>query len=150
MRVKGSASSGFARANSSLPHPIDVSVGCQLRQARKSRGLSQAALGEAIGISFQQVQKYERGYNRVSASKLAEAALFLEVPIQYFFAEIVQLLAGPTGALDPIVAALAADTRAMALLSAWRRLPPARRSMISDLITATARDGDEERLPPCI
>lgn len=150
MRVKGSPSSGFARANSSPPHPIDVSVGCQLRQARKSRGLSQAALGEAIGISFQQVQKYERGYNRVSASKLAEAALFLEVPIQYFFAEIVELLAGPSGALDPIVVALAAHARAMALLNAWRRLPPARRSMISDLISATARDGEEERLPTAI
>mgnify|MGYP002134938474 CR=1 FL=1 len=71
------------------------------------------ALGEAIGISFQQVQKYERGDNRVSASKLAEAALFFQVPIQYFFSEIAELLAGPAGALDPVVAALAADTRAM-------------------------------------
>lgn len=137
MRVKGFPSNGFARANSNLPHPIDVSVGWQLRQARKSRGLSQAALGEAIGISFQQVQKYERGYNRVSASKLAEAALFLEVPIQYFFAEIVELLAGPAGAVDPMVAALAADTRALALLTAWRKLPPARRALIAELIQAT-------------
>lgn len=142
MRVKGSPSDGFARANSSPPHPIDVSVGSQLRSARKSRGLSQVALGDAIGISFQQVQKYERGHNRVSASKLAEAALFLQLPIQYFFAEIEQLLAGPAGALDPMVAALAADTRAMAWLSAWRRLPPARRALITDMISATVQDDD--------
>ena len=80
--VAGSILNEFARANSNPPHPIDISVGRQLRQARKARGLSQASLGEAIGISFQQVQKYERGDNRVSASKLAEAALFFQLPIQ--------------------------------------------------------------------
>lgn len=138
--MAGSILNEFARANSNPPHPIDISVGRQLRQARKARGLSQASLGEAIGISFQQVQKYERGDNRVSASKLAEAALFFQVPIQYFFSEIAELLAGPAGALDPVVAALAADTRAMALLLAWRRLPPARRKLITDLISATIHD----------
>jgi len=131
---------GFARANYGDPHPIDVSVGERLRQARKVRGLSQGALGDAIGISFQQVQKYERGFNRVSASKLAEAALYLGVPIQYFFSEISQLLAGEAGAADPLVAELATDSRAIALLTAWRRLSPARRSLIADMINASVQD----------
>lgn len=130
----------FARANCGEPHPIDVSVGERLRQARKARGLSQVALGEAIGISFQQVQKYERGSNRVSASKLAQAALYLGLPIQYFFSEISQLLAGGTGASDPLIAELAGDSRAVALLTAWRRLSPARRSLIADMINATVHD----------
>lgn len=130
----------FARANCGDPHPIDVSVGERLRQARKVRGLSQGALGDAIGISFQQVQKYERGFNRVSASKLAEAALYLGVPIQYFFSEISELLAGEGGAADPFVAELTNDSRAIALLTAWRRLSPARRSLIADMINATVQD----------
>ncbi len=61
------------------PDPIDVEVGLNLRAARKSRGLSQADVGEALGVTFQQVQKYERGANRVSASMLVKAARFLGV-----------------------------------------------------------------------
>ena len=56
------------------PHPVDVAVGARIRTIRKSRGLSQGALGAALGLTFQQVQKYERGANRVSASKLVEIA----------------------------------------------------------------------------
>ena len=61
------------------PHPVDVAVGARIRTIRKSRGLSQGALGAALGLTFQQVQKYERGANRVSASKLVEIARTLDV-----------------------------------------------------------------------
>jgi len=61
------------------PDPIDVEVGLNLRRARRARGLSQADVGDALGITFQQVQKYERGANRVSASMLVKAARFLGV-----------------------------------------------------------------------
>lgn len=61
------------------PDQIDVEVGLNLRRLRLSRGLSQTELGEALGISFQQIQKYERGANRVSASMLVKAARFLNV-----------------------------------------------------------------------
>ena len=64
---------------------IDVHVGARLRQRRRLLGMSQARLGDAIGISFQQVQKYERGANRVSASCLYELSRVLEVPVAYFF-----------------------------------------------------------------
>ena len=67
-------------------HPIDRHVGARIRLRRTLRGLSQSALGERIGgISFQQVQKYEKGTNRLSASRLWLAADVLDVPISFFF-----------------------------------------------------------------
>ena len=68
-----------------MPHPIDIRVGLNLRVARISQGLSQSALAEKLGISFQQVQKYERGSNRVSASRLWEFSEALGLDIRYFF-----------------------------------------------------------------
>ena len=72
-------------ARASLPHNVDVHVGSRIRLRRKLYGVSQEKLADALGLTFQQVQKYERGRNRVSASKLYETARFLEVPITYFF-----------------------------------------------------------------
>jgi len=67
------------------PHQIDIHVGNRLRARRLVLGLSQEKLGERLGITFQQIQKYEKGNNRVSASKLQAAAEVLGVPISYFF-----------------------------------------------------------------
>ena len=67
------------------PHPIDVLVGKNLRRLRKQAGLSQAELGARIGVSAQQVQKYETARNRISASKLWECALANSVAIDAFF-----------------------------------------------------------------
>ena len=68
-----------------MAHPVDLYVGARLRIRRKVLGLSQTQLAEALGITFQQVQKYERGANRISASKLYEAARLLQSPVSYFF-----------------------------------------------------------------
>ena len=70
------------------PHPIDLHVGRRMRQRRTLLGLSQERLAEALGLTFQQVQKYERGSNRVSASRLYELGRVLEVSIGYFFEEL--------------------------------------------------------------
>jgi transcriptional regulator with XRE-family HTH domain len=70
------------------PDPVDVHVGRRLRQARLLAGLSQEELGEGIGVSFQAVQKYEQGENRLSASRLFRAARLLEQPVAYFFEEL--------------------------------------------------------------
>jgi transcriptional regulator with XRE-family HTH domain len=70
------------------PDPIDVHVGKRLRQARLLIGLSQEDLGEGIGVSFQAVQKYEQGENRLSASRLFRAAKLLDQPVSYFFDDI--------------------------------------------------------------
>lgn len=67
------------------PDPVDVHVGGRLRQARLLAGMSQEELGEGIGVSFQAVQKYEQGENRLSASRLFRAAQLLEQPVAYFF-----------------------------------------------------------------
>jgi transcriptional regulator with XRE-family HTH domain len=67
------------------PNPIDRHVGLRIRMRRKELGLSQERLGEAVGLTFQQIQKYERAANRVSASKLWEISRALEAPIGYFY-----------------------------------------------------------------
>ena len=67
------------------PNPVDLHVGGRVRMRRKMLGVSQERLAEALGLTFQQVQKYERGANRVSASKLYEIARFLGAPVAYFF-----------------------------------------------------------------
>lgn len=64
---------------------VDLFVSKQIRARRKKVGVSQEALGHTLGISFQQVQKYERGANRVTAGRLAKIAEQLDVPITYFF-----------------------------------------------------------------
>lgn len=68
-----------------MPHPVDVHVGKQLRMRRVILGLSQETIGKAIGVTFQQVQKYERGINRMGASRLYEFAKYLTTPVSYFF-----------------------------------------------------------------
>jgi transcriptional regulator with XRE-family HTH domain len=67
-----------------LPNAIDRHVASRLR--RREAGLTQASLADALGITFQQYQKYERAINRISAGALYQLSLTLEVPVQYFFA----------------------------------------------------------------
>lgn len=81
------------------PNPIDLHVGGRVRMRRKMVALSQDQLADALGLTFQQVQKYERGANRISASKLYQIAKTLQVPVSFFF----DGLADPMNAdaLDP-------------------------------------------------
>jgi transcriptional regulator with XRE-family HTH domain len=67
------------------PSPIDVHVGSRVRLRRTLLGMSQEKLGEALGLTFQQIQKYERGVNRIGASRLFDLARVLDVPIGFFF-----------------------------------------------------------------
>ncbi|MGH6881037.1 MAG: helix-turn-helix domain-containing protein [Hypericibacter sp.] len=75
-------------ASQGFPNPIDVHVGARIRQRRTLLGMSQEKLGEAIGLTFQQVQKYERGANRVGSSRLFDLARVLDVPVSYFFEDM--------------------------------------------------------------
>lgn len=68
-----------------MPNPIDVHVGSRLRMRRMLVGMSQEKLGEHLDLTFQQVQKYEKGSNRISASRLYDMARILDVPVQFFF-----------------------------------------------------------------
>ncbi|HXZ03073.1 MAG TPA: helix-turn-helix transcriptional regulator [Stellaceae bacterium] len=89
------------------PHPIDVYVGARIRLQRVMRGLTQSELAKLVGISFQSVQKYERGENRVSASRLHEFAAALGVSEQYFFEGVGADAGEPAApAQEPTVSAL--------------------------------------------
>ncbi len=82
------------------PHPVDVCVGARVQQRRVLLGMTQTDLGDAIGLTFQQVQKYERGVNRISASRLCELSRVLDVSIEYFFED-----------MPPEVAAIPSDPK---------------------------------------
>ena len=72
----------------SLPSPVDVHVGSRIRLRRTQVGASLEALGDALGLTYQQVQKYERGANRVGASRLFDISRVLDVPISFFFEDM--------------------------------------------------------------
>jgi transcriptional regulator with XRE-family HTH domain len=72
----------------SKSHPVDIHVGSRMRQRRTLLGMSQSKVGDAVGLTFQQIQKYERGSNRIGSSRLFEFAKVLDVPVSYFFDEM--------------------------------------------------------------
>ncbi len=86
-KSKSGSKSGHGRGTG-IPSPVDVHVGARLRQRRTLLGMTQTKVGESIGVSFQQMQKYERGANRISSSRLYDLSGMLEVPIEYFFGDM--------------------------------------------------------------
>jgi transcriptional regulator with XRE-family HTH domain len=94
----------------------DREVGRRMRMRRLELGLSQSALGEALKVTFQQVQKYEQGTNRVSAGRLQHVAKFLKVPTSYFFDE----LGGSGGGSE--ISSWLASANALRLLKAFARI----------------------------
>jgi transcriptional regulator with XRE-family HTH domain len=79
--------SGYGRGTG-RPHPIDVHVGAKLRARRTLLGMNQTKLGDGLGVSFQQVQKYEKGTNRIGSSRLFQLTRALDVSIEYFFEDM--------------------------------------------------------------
>lgn len=73
------------RINAKRPEPIDIAMGERIRLQRRLRGMSQEMLARAIGVSFQQLQKYEKGKNRIGASRLRKVAECLAIPLSYLF-----------------------------------------------------------------
>jgi len=92
-------------ANPRKSNPIDVHVGSRVRLRRMLLGMSQEKLGESLGLTFQQVQKYEKGANRIGASRLFELARILGVNVQYFFEDVTDHddtpMAGAPGFAEP-------------------------------------------------
>jgi transcriptional regulator with XRE-family HTH domain len=93
----GRAEQASGAEKESRPSPIDVHVGARIRLRRTLLGMSQERLGEALGLTFQQVQKYERGVNRVGASRLFDLSRVLDVPISFFFDDMPDSLANSFG-----------------------------------------------------
>ena len=73
-----------------IPNPVDIHVGSRVRLRRTLLGLSQEKLGEAVSLTFQQIQKYERGANRIGASRLFEFSRILDVPVSFFFDDMAE------------------------------------------------------------
>ena len=114
-----------------MKHPVDVHVGKRIRHRRWMVGTTQQQLAESVGIKFQQIQKYETGMNRVSASRLWDIAAVLDVPISFFFegldAEKSEEFAGQTPA------DILTDKEALELLRSYYAIPENQRRRLFDL-----------------
>ena len=110
-----------------MPHPVDVHVGNRIRHRRWLTGMTQQQLAETVGIKFQQIQKYETGANRVSASRLWDIAAALDVDVAFFFEGLAK--EGGTG----LPADLIADKEALDLVRSYYAIPEAQRKRLFDL-----------------
>lgn len=137
----------------STPHPVDVHVGRRLRLKRTILGMSQESVGKEIGVTFQQIQKYERGINRMGASRLFDFAKALGVPIQYFFEGYGDYAMDEVSAYalgEPTAAGFEHEKvnnrETLEVMRAYYRIKsPAVRKRIIDLIKAMADDGADDK-----
>jgi transcriptional regulator with XRE-family HTH domain len=129
------------------PYPIDKYVGSRVRMRRMMLGMSQEKLGNALGLTFQQVQKYEKGTNRIGASRLQQISHILQVPVSFFFdgAPDVPLRANEfSEAPSPTyVADFLATSDGLALTRAFMRIKDSKlRRKIVELVEQMAGDSD--------
>lgn len=119
-----------------MKHPVDVHVGKKVRYRRWMVGMTQQQLAEAVGIKFQQIQKYETGMNRVSASRLWDIADALDVPVHFFFEGFeegqveTQITEEPTTKTE---GDLLVDKEALALVRSYYAIPENQRRKLFDL-----------------
>ena len=132
------------------PNNIDVHVGSRVRLRRMMIGMSQEKLGEKLGLTFQQVQKYEKGTNRIGASRLHRMAEILDVPVQFFFEDAPGQHGGAESAglsesePAPYVLDFVSSTEGLQLNRAFTRITsPAVRRKVLELIKALADAGQE-------
>ena len=128
------------------PNPTDKHVGARVRMRRMMLGMSQEKLGDALGLTFQQVQKYEKGANRIGASRLQQISLILQVPVSFFF-EGAPSVPGlqPVGMAEAPSPAYVSDFLAtsdgLALIKAFMRIKNAKlRRRIVELVEQIAAD----------
>jgi transcriptional regulator with XRE-family HTH domain len=112
-----------------MKHPVDAHVGKRIRHRRWMVGMTQQQLADKVGIKFQQIQKYETGMNRVSASRLWDISESLGVAISFFFEGI----AGDTAAKTAPVGDMLADKEAQELVRSYYAIPEAQRRRLFDL-----------------
>jgi transcriptional regulator with XRE-family HTH domain len=115
-----------------MKHPVDVHVGKRIRHRRWTMGTTQQQLADAVGIKFQQIQKYETGANRVSASRLWDIATALQVPVSFFFEGMEGAEAGEAPRGD-MPGDLLSDREALELLRSYYAIPEAQRRRLFDL-----------------
>ncbi len=119
-----------------MKHPVDVHVGKRIRHRRWMVGMTQQQLGEIVGIKFQQIQKYETGMNRVSASRLWDIAAAVDVQISFFFEGLDEsdedIVHAATSA-DKLKGDLLADKEALELVRSYYNIPEPQRRRLFDL-----------------
>jgi len=113
-----------------MAHPVDVHVGKRIRQRRWLIGMTQQQLAEQVGIKFQQIQKYETGANRVSASRLWDIARTLDVQVAFFFEGLDGTEAAEAGAVP---SDLMGDKEALDLVRSYYAIPENQRRRLFDL-----------------
>lgn len=130
------------------PNRLDVALGLRIRQRRKALGISQTALAESVGLTFQQIQKYERGFNRVSFSRLVDIAHALDCRVVDLIGDLDDAtIASPLFRQDT---AHLREAGAPELLAAYSAAPPALRRVVLKLVLEIAKDqrgrkaGDDE------
>jgi len=119
------------------PNPIDIHVGQKIKLRRTLLGMSQSELAEGLGLTFQQVQKYEKGANRVSASKMWKLRELLNIPVSFFFDGL------ETDSIDPETISL--DREALKMIRTYRNIPSQKvRARFHSLLAAIAGEEDDQ------
>jgi transcriptional regulator with XRE-family HTH domain len=132
------------------PNPVDKYVGSRVRMRRIMLGMSQEKLGDALGLTFQQIQKYEKGTNRVGASRIQQISEILQVPVSFLFEggpSTTAIAAGESEAISPTyVADFLATSEGLALTRAFMRITDAKlRRSIVDLVERIADQGQPDK-----
>lgn len=113
-----------------MKHPVDVHVGKRVRHRRWMVGMTQQQLAERVGIKFQQIQKYETGMNRISASRLWDISEALDVPVGFFFDGLRDAAGGST---EDLPADILADKEALELVRSYYAIPETQRKRLFEL-----------------
>lgn len=116
-----------------MSHPVDVHVGKRIRHRRWMNGTTQQQLAEQVGIKFQQIQKYETGMNRVSASRLWDIANVLGVPVSFFFEGMESENATRESGAADMPSDILTDKEALELLRSYYAIPENQRRRLFDL-----------------
>ncbi|MEZ5840299.1 MAG: helix-turn-helix domain-containing protein [Hyphomicrobiales bacterium] len=136
-------------ASKKSPNPIDIHVGSRVRLRRMMLGMSQEKLGEQLGITFQQIQKYEKGTNRIGASRLQHIAAVLNVPVSFFFEDAPGPQPDANGFSDSSSSSYVVDflssSEGLQLNKAFVRIKDAKvRKRVVDLVKSLAGDDGED------
>ena len=135
-------------AEKKKPNPIDTHVGSRVRLRRMMLGMSQERLGEQLGITFQQIQKYEKGTNRIGASRLQHIASVLQVPVAFFFEDAPGAVTPRNGFVESpstgYIAEFLSSSEGLQLNRAFARISEAKiRRRVVELVRALAGEPEE-------
>ncbi|KPP82096.1 MAG: Transcriptional regulator [Oceanicaulis sp. HLUCCA04] len=137
-------------SNPREPNPVDHHVGSRVRLRRQMMEMSQEKLGEELGVTFQQVQKYERGANRIGAGRLWHLARVLEVPVSFFYDGVNSTAQQPTGFAEgdqtPIINDFLQSSDGVALAQAFSKITdPKVRRRVLELVRSLAETSDTSK-----